>query len=278
MDNKPRRKFFDTFIGIFILATIIVVIAGSILVSKDAMPFLTDQNVRYITFAYTLRIIEVLIMLIIFSIIKRTRFLLDSFNLKNNKLIPGLLLGILLNGICVSFALLHKDLTLSLNSINIGLLVYALISVGIQSASEEILTRLYIFKMIRRTYENPWVAIITNSVFFALCHVFNDGVTITAIISVFAISIFLSILVYLYDDIWIAIGVHTGWNFTQAFILGLPNSGESSVYSVYKVTNSTSSIFYNKIFGIEDAIPTIIVLIVSSVLFWFLSKKNKKAT
>ena len=275
---KPRRKFQDSIFGIILFSLLIMIASGLILVDDNAMPYITNPDIRYIIFAYALRITEILIMLIIFSIFKRTRPLLDKFTLKHNKLIPGLIIGICLNGICVLIAIFHKDLTLSYQGYDIGILLFALLSVGIQSASEEILTRLYMFQMLIKRYKSPWVAILTNSILFGILHLFNEGVTVTAIISVIAIGILLSILVYIFDDIWIAIGLHTDWNFMQAFILGLPNSGEVSTYSVFKIVNAKNSLLYDTTFGIEATITAITVIAIMSFLFWHFSKKEAKTS
>ena len=78
------------------------------------------------------------------------------------------------------------------------------------------------------------------------------------------------------DSLWCAMAAHTAWNFTQNMILGLPNSGIVSPFSVFKLdaASAVNSYAYNVGFGIEGTVMAIIVLIVSSVLIFVLYHKK----
>ena len=56
--------------------------------------------------------------------------------------------------------------------------------------------------------------------------------------------------------------MHTGWNFTQSILFGLPNSGTVSSYSLFKLeaASARSGLFYNVNFGVEGSIGAVVVI------------------
>ena len=74
---------------------------------------------------------------------------------------------------------------------------------------------------------------------------------------------------------------HTAWNFTQNIIFGLPNSGNVSPVSIFKLDASTAmdSFAYDVGFGVESTIVAITLIIVSCIIVYLWgSKNNKKPT
>ena len=106
-----------------------------------------------------------------------------------------------------------------------------------------------------------WVAILANSVVFGLLHIFNDGVTALAIVSIIICGIGYSLLRWYTGSIWTAFGIHTMWNFTQNFIFGLPNSGLVSEVSMFRLDAATAidSLMYDHEFGVEAAWPALFI-------------------
>ena len=108
-----------------------------------------------------------------------------------------------------------------------------------------------------------------------LLHLGNEGITVVSLLNITLYGLFLSILIYYFDSIWLVSMIHTGWNFTQNFLLGLPNSGIPASYSLYKIISSKDSFFYNTIFGVEGTIFCLMILIVSILVTYLLfNKKN----
>ena len=105
-----------------------------------------------------------------------------------------------------------------------------------------------------------WVAILVNGVFFGLLHCFNDGASVLAILGIVICGLSYSLVRWYTGSIWIAMGLHTMWNFTQNFLFGLPNSGLVSQVSVFHLQASTgiSNLIYDYAFGVEAAIPALI--------------------
>ncbi|MCF0186570.1 MAG: CPBP family intramembrane metalloprotease [Bacteroidaceae bacterium] len=187
-------------------------------------------------------------------------------NLKNALL--GIFFGFGLNFACALMAMVKKDISLSFNSFNLLYFVFLFIVVYIQSSSEELLCRALFYQRLKKLYENPMVAVIANAVLFAALHIPNPGVTPLAIINICIVGILFSLVVYYFDSLWMAFGMHAGWNFTQNILLGLPNSGICVPYSVFKLdaANARDSFAYSVSFGIEGTSTACLILVACCVL------------
>ena len=170
----------------------------------------------------------------------------------------GLLIGFAMNGACILAAWLHGDLDFSVGAFRLVYLFFALVLVCIQSAAEELLCRGYILGALRDRYP-LWVAIVVNSLGFALAHLSNPGITVLAFLEIVLIGAAFSLLVCCLDSLWMAIAVHTAWNFTQNFLFGLPNSGLVSQGSFLHLEAAKGSVFYDPAFGVEGAVTALVV-------------------
>lgn len=214
---------------------------------------------------------------------KRNRPILQAVGTKpqgnNGKyLLFGLVLGFALNGVCILVAWLHHDIALTYDAIHPLWFVVVFLTVFIQSSAEELLCRGFLYQKLRRSYKNPVVAIVGNSLLFALLHLANHGVTILSVLNIFLVGILFSLMVYYMDSLWCAFAVHTAWNFTQNILFGLPNSGINVPYSVFKLNAATArdSFAYNVGFGIEGTFFADIVLLAACVLLYLWGRKHGK--
>ena len=191
--------------------------------------------------------------------LKKNRYMFSKFNLKNNKIIVGLLIGFLMNFVCVLVAYLHNDIVLNFHQFNLLLFIFSFISVAIQSASEEIICRLFLYEKLQSKIKNSIVVILITSIF-----------------SIFGMGLVTALMVYYSGNIWGAIAVHTSWNFTQNIIFGLPNSGFPAIYSIFKVTDSHNSFAYNSVFGVESSYVALLVIMLTILIIYLMNKKNRK--
>lgn len=179
----------------------------------------------------------------------------------------GILTGFGMNALCVLLALIAGDISLSFGSFHIVSFLLIFIAVFIQSGAEELVCRAFLYQRLRRAYKSPLVAIIGNSVFFALLHVFNDGAGFTGILNTFVIAILLSSIIYYTGSFWCVCAIHTAWNFTQNILFGLPNSGNVMPYSVFSLNQGArDSFLYNTAFGIEGALFSSLVIIAVTII------------
>ena len=189
------------------------------------------------------------------------------------KLGMGLLLGFLMNFFCIVCALLHGDIKLYFDfaASGIPLMIFAFISVFIQSSCEEIWTRGFMYERISVHYP-LWVAIVVNGTVFGLLHAFNPGITALAMADLIICGLAFSLLRWYSGSLWTCFGVHTAWNFTQNLIFGLPNSGLVSKASIFHMdaVNAVSNWVYDYKFGVEGAVPALFMDLLLGVLCLYL--------
>ena len=224
------------------------------------------------------------IMFFLNALLKKNRPLLKAYGtgLRGNRipeLLIGILVGFLMNGVLILFAIMHGDIHLYFDRFSIGAFLFLFVSVFIQSAAEEIMCRGFIYHRILRTYRGQYLAAaLINGIFFGLIHITNNGATPIAIIDIMICGIEYSALVYYFDSVWMAMGMHAGWNFTQSILAGLPNSGNVFPYSIFRLdaATATNSFFYDVGFGVEGTIPSIIIELVVLVLIIVIGRKMKR--
>ena len=191
-------------------------------------------------------------------------------------LLIGFLIGFGENAFGILCAALHSDIHLSYSGFPVIRLIAMFIVVFIQSSSEELMCRNFLYQRLRRGYKSPWVAIIGNALIFMALHLLNPGISVIPIIHLVVIAVFYSCFVYYFDSIWIPMMAHAGWNYTQNIIFGLPNSGIVSSFSIAKLETSIGQItfFYDPTFGVEGSAFMLIVTIVAMVAVIVIGEKR----
>ena len=256
-----------------------------------------SDSVFFVFYYYTTVIGDILALIILLTALRKNRFIFWSFlpgkptdEVKRaarltvsahdntvSKLFYGLLLGFLTNFVCILCAMIHGDikLVLDFSASQIPVMLFALISVFIQSTGEELWCRGFLYERINVHYP-LWVAILINSTLFGLLHVFNPGATVLAIADIMICGLSYSLLRWYTGSIWAAMGIHTGWNFTQNFLFGLPNSGLVSEVSVFHLdaANGTTNLIYDYLFGVEGALPAVLVDLLLGVIILVLAYKQ----
>ena len=193
-------------------------------------------------------------------------------------LLLGLVVGLAMNAFCIGAAVLMGNIQgFELSAFQPLQIVLFVLVILIQSSFEEILDRGFIFQRVNHAY-GPVVAMVANALFFSLVHSFNDGVNPLALVSIFAIGMLLSLARYYFDSLWIAFGIHTGWNFCQGVLFGLPNSGNATGYAVFRpVGQLTNSFAYDVSFGVESTVVAIVLFVVLSVLVYLWGRKHARS-
>lgn len=189
----------------------------------------------------------------------------------------GLAAGSALNGALVMGAMATGSLKLTLGSIDIPVLIGYIVAILLQAGGEELICRLFIMGKLSRRYKSPIVAIVGNSLFFTIFHLGNPGINAASILNLIAVSILFSLVVFYSGNIWTAIMFHFAWNYTQTVIFGLPNSGMSSPYSIFKVVSSSNGLCYDTGFGVEGSWAAFILISLAAIALILISRKRGAA-
>ena len=89
---------------------------------------------------------------------------------------------------------------------------------------EEILFRGIVFRILQN-WLGSWIALLLSMVIFALAHMGNNGATALGLGCVAAAGLLLSAAYMATQRLWLGIGFHIGWNFTQGGLFSVPVSG-----------------------------------------------------
>lgn len=132
---------------------------------------------------------------------------------------------------------------------------------------EELLFRGILFRWIEE-FAGSWAALVVTSALFGLAHILNPNATW---FSSFAIAMEAGLLLggayMLTRSLWMPIGLHAAWNFTQGFIFDVPVSGLDQK-GLVDATLTGPEILSGGTFGLEASL--IAVVIATAAGLWFI--------
>ncbi len=104
-------------------------------------------------------------------------------------------------------------------------IITALVISFAAGVSEELLFRGVLFR-ITEDWLGSWWALALSATFFGSAHLANPHATMTAAVAIMIeAGVMLGAAYMLTRRLWLPIGIHAGWNFTQGGIFGVPVSG-----------------------------------------------------
>jgi uncharacterized protein len=93
---------------------------------------------------------------------------------------------------------------------------------------EEVLIRGILFRILER-WLGSWIALSMSAVIFGMLHLFNPGATFFSSIAISVeAGVMLAAAFMLTRRLWLCIGIHIAWNFTQGGIFSVAVSGGQS--------------------------------------------------
>ncbi|AXU09924.1 CPBP family intramembrane metalloprotease [Parvimonas micra] len=289
MENIKNKKWYDNVLWICIISYAILFISkiiGGLFISRLVKGLFTSGLIRGDVYIYTfimyILFIDIWIgVLFVLFVFKSNHYIIDKITTKtkgNNmaNLFWGLFIGFVLNGLCALIAMINGDFTLRFSQFEIFRAFGLFFAVFVQSSAEELLCRGFMYQRLLKSTNSPAFAIIFNSLFFAALHLFNNGMSILPFYCILIFGVLASMLVYYFDNLWMVMGLHAMWNFTQSILLGLPNSGNNVPYSIFKIGSSVKGSFaYNPIFGLEGTIFSCVLMTACCVALYLWKSKKK---
>lgn len=140
-----------------------------------------------------------------------------------------------------------------------GNLLMALITIAIVPAFiEEMLFRGILFRWVEE-FGGSWAALLVTSAFFGIAHAWNPN---SSWFSSFAIATEAGLLLggtyMLTRSLWMPIGLHASWNFTQGFLFDVPVSGFDQ-NGLVEAQLSGPELLSGGRFGLEASIIALVV-------------------
>lgn len=206
----------------------------------------------------------------------------DTLGFRRKGMIGQYILGIMGGFVCFTAAYLICVLTGSVHFDGLAKQVAPLYIVGyfvgymIQGMAEEVLCRGYLLVSLSRRHSLRY-SILLSSVFFAVLHGMNPGISVLAIFNLTLFGVFAALLLIKFENIWIVGAFHSIWNFVQGNLYGIQVSGNQLQQSVFATTCKNSSAITNGgAFGMEGGLAVTLVLGTGIAwLLWSLKKEGK---
>lgn len=142
-----------------------------------------------------------------------------------------------------------------------------LVLFSLQCVVEELIFRGYPFQVCVAV-RGPVFGIAVFSILFGLLHLLNPNATFLAMLNTAAAGILLSVAFLKTRTLWLPIGIHWGWNFSQAFLFSVPVSGVTFPPDVFTMVSLGPSWLTGGMFGPEGGVLALIACVAASVMLW----------
>lgn len=121
-----------------------------------------------------------------------------------------------------------------------------------------------------------WPASVVLASVFAILHTFNPGEARIGIIMTAVFALFVSVTLRYTGNLWMAAGLHAGWDWGQSYFYGTPNSG--LVLQGHLLTSHTQGPEWltGGSVGPEGSVLTLVLLAVMAVLFVLVYRRRKR--
>jgi len=275
--DKPLwRKIWDFPLVAMIVGSLLwylgIGIAGAIVIlAKPSIPGFSPEMKIY------LLAILFLIPLYVFVIAKlgdpKRNDLRDANWLR--KLLLGLVGGTVIFSIAVAIAgVLGIYRIVGIGSLN-GLLSALIVPTVGAAVTEELLFRGILFRWLEQ-FGGSWVALLLTSAFFGAAHLNNPNASWIAAVGIaFEAGVMLGAAYMLTRSLWLPMGLHAAWNFTQGEIYDIPVSG-TKVDGMVDAQLSGPPLLSGNGFGLEASVIAIAVATVFGLwLLWRAIQKGE---
>lgn len=146
-----------------------------------------------------------------------------------------------------------------------GILWGALLCVGL-AAQEETLVRGYGFQIVAR-WNLPVALLLAGAAFVSLHLPHEGGKHPVTILNMFLGHLLFAACYLRTRSLWLPIGLHTAWNFTQVFVLGIGSLADGEDASVL-TTECQQNLWTGSAYGPEGGLVVTLLLLLAIVVIW----------
>lgn len=155
--------------------------------------------------------------------------------------------------------------------------IWTMLAIAVVSGTvEEVLFRGVLFRHIEAML-GSWAALALTSAFFGIAHIGNED---ASWFSSFAIAVEAGIMLgaayMLTRRLWLAIGIHAGWNFAQGWIFSIPVSGGETPLGLLITRRVGPDWLTGGAFGLEASVVALVVATLFGLgLLWRAVRKGE---
>ena len=152
-----------------------------------------------------------------------------------------------------------------------GVGVLTILALAITSGVlEELIFRAVFFRIVQDAL-GTWLALALSALLFGALHLVNPNSSPVAAISIaLEAGVLLALAYQATGRIWLPIGLHLAWNFTQGGVFGVPISGYAFGTGLFAATRQATAPVWlsGGEFGAEASIMAVLVCLVGALYFW----------
>ena len=267
-------------LAIYCLIVIVVMLAGSMLQSVLILSLGMDNLNADSVILYNLYLTVITSLMILYIGIRIHGRTPESMGLTNRHVFRTYLLGHMIGFSTLSGALLMTYCLGGAQLVGVelhkmGLLVLYFIGFMLQGFEEELLCRGFMMYGLSKS-KSVFYSMMANSLFFAVLHLGNPGIDILPFVNLFLAGLAFSCIAVYFDDIWVASGAHSMWNFAQGNFYGIPVSGMSMGPTVFQFELKGNDMLSGGGFGLEGGVGVFLIEIITILAVCFIYKIKVK--
>jgi uncharacterized protein len=144
----------------------------------------------------------------------------------------------------------------------------ALLIALVTALGEELLFRVILFGQLEKMFGSA-VALLASSALFAAAHAGNPGATPVALAALgLDLGLLLALAYMLTRNLWLAVGLHLGWNFAEGFLFGALNSGMREPHHYFETTLTGPDLMTGGLFGPEASLVIVLISLAASAMLF----------
>jgi membrane protease YdiL (CAAX protease family) len=142
------------------------------------------------------------------------------------------------------------------------------------AVGEELLVRGGLFRIVEES-RGTLMALLVSAAIFGLLHALNPGATLVSTVAIaLEAGVLLGAAYALTRNLWLPIGLHFGWNFTEGGIFGTSVSGGPAGEGIFGVTVSGPTWLTGGQFGPEASVIAMAVCLMAGLALIFASVRT----
>ena len=150
---------------------------------------------------------------------------------------------------------------------------YPLLDALIAAVTEDTLMRGVLFRIVEERL-GSWIALALSAALFGALHAFNPGATPTSSIAIaLEAGVLLAAVFMVTRRLWMVIGLHTAWNFTEGGVFGASVSG-TDAHGMLASSFDGPDVLTGGAFGPEASIVAVLICLATGATFLWLASKR----
>jgi membrane protease YdiL (CAAX protease family) len=141
--------------------------------------------------------------------------------------------------------------------------------------AEEILIRGVVFRIVEESL-GSWIALAFSAALFGGLHAFNPGATFVSTLSIALEAGVLLAAAYVYSrTLWLPIGLHTAWNFTEGGLFGASVSGGPQ-HGLLRSDFAGRALLTGGEFGPESSVVAVVICLAAGLALLVLAQRRQR--